>query len=173
MTVFFAVLCVFLLVGIGLAAEILRTSTSASQSADADSLRAALDRLASYEPIRRLFSAKDMELVQDSPELCDRLSAARREAMRRYLSQLRQDFMELWSVCRLLAPVSRDEDFVVKLIGQFVRFHGIFFVLHLRTATGLWSSVEKDLEHMADMLAGLRRQGSGLLESPQTSGAAA
>jgi len=173
MTVFFAVLCVLLLAGIGLAAEILRTSTAASQSADADSLRAALDRLASYEPIRRLFSAKDLELVDNSPALRDRLSAGRREAMRRYLSQLRKDFMELWSVCRLLAPVSRDEDFVMKLMGQFVRFHGVFFVLHVRTATGMWSSVEQDLEQMADMLAGLRRQGSGLLEAPQTSGAGA
>lgn len=174
MTVFVALLGVLLVVGIGIAAEIVRSSTVTPASADAASLRAAMDRLASYEPMRRLFSAADEDLVQEAdPGLGSRLQLARRKAMRLYLRQLRQDFMHLWSVCRMLAPVSQDQDFVVKLVRQLIQFHAMFFVLRVRTATGFWRSVDSDLERMSDMLSGLRAEGNGLLLAPAASSAGA
>lgn len=171
MTIFFALLGLLLLTGVGLAVEILRSASSAPQYADAGSLRDALDRLAAYEPMRRLFSKGDRSLVDADSKLQGRLQASRRKAMSLYLKQLRRDFMCLWSACRLLAPVSQDNDFVVKLVSHLFRFHLVYFALRLRCAAGFWMSVEADAKRMADMLSGLRAQGGGLLQATAASGA--
>ena len=171
MTIFFVLLGFLLLTGIGLAVEILRSAGTAPQFADAGSLRAALDRLAAYEPMRRLFSKVDRSLLDNDSKLQRRLQAARRKAMGLYLKQLRRDFMCLWSACRALAPVSQDSDFVGKLFSHLVRFHLVYFALRLRCAAGFWMSVEADAKRMADMLSGLRAQGGGLLQATAVSGA--
>ncbi len=166
MTIFAFILTLILAVGVALAYELLKMSGVPRASSDAASLHRALQRLAAYEPMRRLFATEDYDGFGSRPDLAARLLKSRRKAMRLYLRRLRADFMLVWSTCRLLAPVSNDPDFVFQLMRQLFVFHGLLAVLETRCLFGCWASVDVDLGRMADSLAGLHGQASNLLQTP-------
>jgi hypothetical protein len=80
-------------------------------------------RVASYQPVARLLEDGDFEFLANQTDLADRLSRSRRAAMRLYLRQIRRDFLEIWSVCRLLAPISPDPALASRLSRQYWSFH--------------------------------------------------
>lgn len=165
MTGFAIILFLILAVGIVLAFELLKMSRAADRPADAVSLHRAVARLADYSPMQRLFREDDLREVQGRPELAVELRAHRKKAMRLYLRRLRRDFMNVWSACRLLAPVSSDPDFVANLMRNLVQFHALVAVLHVRCTLGYWASIDADLTRLTESLSGMRIQASSLLYS--------
>ena len=165
------ILGLILAVGLVLAFELVKMSDSSAESPDAVSLHRALDRLATYRPMSRLFALTDFEDVRSQPELISSLRSQRKKAMRLYLRQLRSDFMQVWSACRLLAPVSTDPDFGFNLIRNLVTFQLFVSALHVRCFLGYWGSVDQDLNRLASTLTGLQSQATTLLHAPGEAGA--
>ena len=83
-----------------------------------------------YKPIARLFDAEDFEYLAGHADLAGRLSNSRGAAMRLYLVELRRDFLEVWNVCRLLAPISTDSRFVSRLSQQYWSFHWAYVCVY-------------------------------------------
>lgn len=83
-----------------------------------------------YKPIARLFADEDFEYLAGHADLAGRLSSSRGVAMRLYLVELRRDFVEVWNVCRLLAPISTDSRFVSRLSQQYWSFHWAYVCVY-------------------------------------------
>ena len=160
------ILGLILAVGLVLAFELMKMSGSVATSPDASSLHRALERLDTYQPMSRLFSTTDFEDVRSQPELLSSLRSQRKKAMRLYLRQLRSDFMQVWSACRMLAPVSTDPEFGMNLVRNFVTFQMCVIALRVRCRLGYWKSVDQDVSRLARSLAGIQTQASTLLHAP-------
>ena len=120
----------------------------------------------SYRPIGRLFASEDLALVEHRPDLKDKLLKSRRAVMRLYLTQLRQDFARIWTVCRLLTPVSDDPNFAYSLVRQTVLFHSLFALAYARCAWGFRAPVEVDISSLVDSFRELNQQAVQLLQMP-------
>ena len=174
MTVVVLILGLILLGGAGMAWELLRLNRAQPEKMDPNDWASPL-REESYRPMIRLFASDDFALMTDRPDLAEKLTLARKHAMRLFLEQLRQDFMRAWTVCRLLTPVSDDPNFALSLLKQLVVFHGLFVVTQARCLWGFRAPLEVDVAPLVDSFAQLRRGAGELLQAadPLAAGAAA
>ncbi len=120
--------------GIVLAAELLR---SRGGDPHQSSLAIGTDRAVSFEPLERLVDKERSALLDSNPELARKYGANRRKVLRAYLHELRSEYMRAFEVCRLLAPVSQDPNFVTTLMRSYVLFHLSYCGLWIRCNTGV------------------------------------
>lgn len=165
MTVVFVILFAIVLMGAGLALELLRMNRAAPKFLDGETIQNYLSRPVSYEAMGRLFSEDDFRFVGNHPGALRRWTMQRRQAMRLYLKQLRGDFQFSWSICRLLTPVSQDPDFGTMLVKQWVQFHTLYGVLTVRCVLGYGSSTDQQVQTLVQSLSALRTGAAGILDA--------
>ena len=168
MSVVIFLLVAIVLAGVVLAAELLRPS-AAPRRFDPTLLQVDQSFYASYEPMRRLFAEEDTEALRrrGRQDLLSRLYRSRRRVMRLYLRRLRADYLRLWSICRLLTPITDEEGFTSRLIRQYVRFHALFLAIEVRCALGLFLDNNRDVVRLTELLAQLKLDTAALLQSDQ------
>jgi hypothetical protein len=116
-----------------------------------------------YEPMRRLMDESDFHYVSDQGDLAERLRLARRTAMRLYLQQVRRDFLEVWGVCRLLAPISPDPALVSRLSRQYWSFHRAYLSVYAQFALPALVRKPAAADQLVRALADIREQAQSLL----------
>ncbi|MBI1357842.1 MAG: hypothetical protein GC160_26190 [Acidobacteria bacterium] len=120
---------------------------------------------ASYRAMERLFSRADFESLAGQPALQKRLIAARRLVLKSYLQQLRTDYLQVWAICRLLAPVSNDPAYLPELFQSYAAFHWRYALLRLHCATGLNPHILESVQQTMAPLTALRQQATGLIHA--------
>lgn len=166
MSIVIILLALIVVAGLVLAAELLRPN-SAPKRLDPSLLAADQSFYASYEPMRRLFSDADVEALRRSGrlDLLPKLYQSRRRVMSLYLRRLRSDYQRLWSICRLLTPITEEEGFTSRLLRQYVRFHALFAMIELRCALGLSLNSNHEIERLTELLAQLKQDTASLLRA--------
>lgn len=170
MITIFLLLGGILVIGVALAAELLRMSGCAAQPVDPARWQRELTDPASYRPMLRLFAEADFDFLSAlgaARGIRQRLRRSRAEVMTLYLRQLRGDFQRVWSLCRLLAPFSKDSELSVLLVRQFVVFHCLYFVLRLRCLTGWYGSADLNIALLFRVLGQIRTRASQALQTSQ------
>jgi hypothetical protein len=158
-----------LVIGLALAAELLRLA-GATQSLDPVRWQRELSNPVVYRPMSRLFAREDFSFVASRHAgrgMGRRLRRSRAAVMALYLRQMRNDFHEVWALCRLLAPLSHDSELSVLLLRQFVLFHGLYFVLRLRCLTGWYGSMDFDITRLVGVLNQIRSSAGRALQTSQ------
>ena len=163
MTVVFVILFAIVLMGAGLALELLRMNRAAPRFLDGETIQSYLSRPVSYEAMARLFSKDDAQFIGAHPGALRRWTTQRRQVMRLYLKQLRGDFQFSWSICRLLTPVSQDPDFGTMLIKQWIQFHVLYGTLTVRCVLGYGSSTDQQVQALVRSLSTLRTGAAEIL----------
>jgi hypothetical protein len=163
MTVVFIILFAIVLMGAGLARELLSMNRAAPSFLDGETIQDYLSRPVNYQAMGRLFSEEDCRFVGGHAGAMRRWTSQRRRAMRLYLKQLRADFQFSWSICRLLTPVSQDPDFATMLVKQWIQFHILYGVLNARCALGYGSSTDQQVQMLVRSLSTLRTGAAGIL----------
>lgn len=169
MTTILLLLGGILVIGIALALELLRLSR-APLSLPSAGLRQELTDPAVYRPMARLFSQPDLQFVASrhaSRSSRRRLRRARCEVMALYVRQMRGDFQRIWSLCRLLAPVSHDPELSVLLIRQFVIFHALCLLLQLRCLAGWYGRSGFEITSLVGVLNHLRLSANSALRNSE------
>ena len=162
MTFIVLVLLFTLAFGILLAAELLRAGRDGREQTFAES--AASSRVVSLEQLQRVLDDDDAQYLKVHPGLARKHRKDRRRVVRAYLQAMRQEFMRVFGVCRLLAPVSRDPDFVSQLARSFFVFHSAYFALWIGSWTGVSLSRFR-LANLSGTVQQLRAQADSLLHS--------
>lgn len=162
MTMLLIVLALIVLAALVLAVELLRP-VPVSEDALNELSRSLADGR-NYEPMTRLFEARDIHTVESLDGGAKRLTRQRAEVMRLYLKQLRRDFLMAWAVCRLLAPVSQEADPVVKLFHHWIKFHGLLGMVWIRTYVGHSSDAADQVKTLVAAFGDLRAGAAQLLE---------
>ena len=125
--------------------------------------------------IGRAFSQEDLHYLltcdQSTPQLVKRFRQTHRRVLALFLRDMCRDFYCAWSVCRQLAPLSKDPDFTFNLFQQFVIFHSLYLRVWLRSQVGDFGSVK--LDALADLLGQLRESAGQLVQVAQVQAAAA
>jgi hypothetical protein len=153
--------------GILLAAELLRSRRDEEDAPYSD----LGSRPLSFEPLGRLMDQRDIGLVKDNPDLTRKLASNRRRVVLAYLRELRHEFMRAFSICRLLAPVSPDPNFIATLTSACVSFHVAYFTLYVSCVTGMSINVER-VSKLVQPLDEMRSRASALLDMDAALGAA-
>ena len=161
-------LCVVLVFGVVLAAELLRVHKADKHAGYSPDLCA--HRAEVYSPVSRLCTLDDLQGLTERPDLFERMVASRRTALSLYLRELRRDFLQAWNVCRNLAPVSDDPELWNKLLRQYVQFHLGYGVVWLRCRVGFWETVDNDVRRLVDCLVTLRHGAAELLQTGEELG---
>ncbi len=159
-----------LVIGLALAAELLRMSGTTGQSVNSLRWKRELADPVTYRPMSRVFAPADFEFVAvwgGNRNMRRRLRRSRAEVMTLYLRQLRGDFQRVWALCRLLAPFSHDSELSILLVRQFVLFHCLYFVLRLRCLTGWFGSAESDIATLFRVLSQIRSKARSALQTSQ------
>ncbi len=164
---------VFLLAGaILMAVELLRPRTSVEGELDLDALRKDYSRPDPYAPMARLLSSEDDQYLCYRQSACEhlrlRLRKGRRKALRLYVRQLSADFSTAWGLCKLLAPISQDQDFVVRLAVSAVKFHSMHLLVRATLLVGAETVVRERLAELAQMGVELRSTAHSLLDTAAT-----
>ncbi|MBI1353208.1 MAG: hypothetical protein GC160_02600 [Acidobacteria bacterium] len=162
MTFIVLVLLFTLAFGVLLAAELLRASADSRGHSTAEAV--AGDRSISLEQLQRLLDDADGQYLQGHPSLARKHRQERRKVLRVYLQALRAEFLRVFGVCRLLAPVSRDPEFVSQLARSYAVFHSAYFLLWMSSWTGVSFSPAK-LAGLSQAVRQIRAQADGLLHS--------
>jgi hypothetical protein len=161
-----------LVIGLALAAELLRVSGAGGRPVDPARWRRELTDAVGYRPMSRVFAAADFLFLTGwgaDRAMRRRLRRSRAEVMTLYLRQLRGDFQRVWALCRLLAPFSHDSNLSILLVRQFVLFHCLYFLLRLRCLTGWYGSAEGDIAILFRVLSQIRSKARKALQSSQIS----
>lgn len=146
--------------GIVLAAELLRSRGGDPHDS---ALVVDSDRVVSFEPLERLVDKERAALVDSHPELARKYGASRRRVLRAYLTELRAEYLRVFEICRLLAPVSQDPNFVSTLIRSYALFHLAYCGLWIRCTTGIAINSGRILE-LKQPLEQMRSQAISLLD---------
>ena len=170
--ILYAILVLVLALAIALSWSILRLGRDPSKSRDG---KLDLEFPCPRPTIARAFSQEDLHYLltceQSTPQLVKRFRQTHRRVLGLFLRDLRRDFYCAWSVCRQLAPLSKDPDFAFKLSQSFVIFHGLYLRVWLRSQVGDFGSVK--LEALADLLGQWRESAGQLVQVAQVQAAAA
>jgi hypothetical protein len=170
MTTIILLLGGILIVGLALAMELLRLSR-APQALHPAKLRQELSDPAVYRPMARLFTQQDVLFVtshQASRGALRRLRRARCDVMALYLRQMRRDFHRIWSLCRLLAPLSHDSELSVVLVRQYAVFHVLYLVLQLRCLLGWYGYADFEITSLVAALNHIRLRAHSALRTSET-----
>ena len=158
----FIVLVLLFTLGFGLvlAAELLR---SRSGEPGDPSLVIDSDHVVSFEPLERLVDNERAALVDSNPELAQKYGASRRRVLRAYLKALRTEYLRAFEICRLLAPVSQDPNFVSTLMRSYALFHVAYCGMWIRCTTGVAINPARILD-LKQPLEQMRNQAISLLD---------
>ena len=123
-----------------------------------------LDSLASaeaYRPLGRLFSAEDSAFLRGfgsrGRRLAQNLGSGRSRVLRLYLRQIRKDFHGLWRLARELAPRSSNPEFGALVTKQWITFHVVLALVHVRSWFGWHLAVPVHVDGLISSLEDLRR----------------
>jgi hypothetical protein len=117
----------------------------------------------SYEPVTRLMGDADFDFLAEHADLAVRLRTARGEAMRLYLRQIRREFLDVWNVCRLLAPISPDPGFATRLSRQYWSFHFAYVSVYAQCMLPAMMPRTVAADRLVAALGGIRDQARELL----------
>lgn len=164
---------VFLLAGaVLMAVELLRPRAAQEGGLDLDALRKDYARPDPYGPMAKLLSDEDDDYLRGQSRACEhlrcRLRKQRRRALRYYVQRMKDDFSKTWRLCKLLAPISEDQDFVVRLASSALRFHSMHLLVSATLAIGAEGLVRERLSDLATMGTELRVTAHTLLDSAAT-----
>lgn len=165
MIVVYLILGLIVSTGVVLAVEMLRLGRATPKFVDPETIRGQLTKPFNYEAMGRLFSPEDARLTRADPRLYRRFRAERKKTMRLFLRQLRGDFVEAWSICRLLTPVSGDHDFAAMLMRRWLSFHLCYSLMTVGCALGLDWRVEGEVRKLVGSLTELREGARNILLS--------
>ena len=82
---------------------------------------------------------------------------ARRRLTRRCLREMRTAFLQVCSVCRLMAPYVDDPDFMTNVVREFFRFHVLYGRTHLRILLGGQFIGSVEIERLSNALGHLQQ----------------
>ena len=91
------------------------------------------------------------------------MKRARRKLTRRCLREMRGDFLQVCSVCRLIAPVVSDQEFMVKVVRELVRFHVFYVRAHVSVLVGTPLGGAVEPERFAQALGHLQQAAYAVL----------
>jgi hypothetical protein len=157
----FIILILLFTLGFGLllAAELLRAGSADKRL----TLGSGSDSLAPFGPLERLILEEDAVLPQENAKPTRRLDSRQRRVLRAYLGELRSEFVRAFGVCRLLAPVSRDPDFLSNLLRSYVAFHFSYYSMWVSCLTGVRLSGDQ-IRGLKQPLDLMRSQATELLD---------
>jgi len=89
-----------------------------------------------------------------------------------YLKRIRRDYLEVWNICRLLAPISPDPAFASRLTKQYWTFQWAYWNTLAHCFVPAWGDVSAP-ESLIRTLAEIREQAHGLLAASESAMAAA
>lgn len=162
MTFTVTVLVLTLIAAVWLACELLRPGIRAwfgGGPEDGDS-----KGTAAYAPVSRLLAEADFAYLADEEDLVARLREARSATLRLYLKRIRRDYLEVWQICKLLAPISPDPAFAAGLTKQYWAFHWAYAGLLARCVLpALLRGNGMAADRLVDILTEIRTQAQALL----------
>ena len=164
---------VFLLAGaVLMAVELLRPRPAQEGGLDLNALRSDYARPDPYAPMAKLLSDEDDQYLRGQSWACEhlrcRLRKQRRRALRFYVRRMGEDFSRTWRLCKLLAPISEDHDFVIRLASAAIRFHSMHLLVSATLTIGAEGLVRQRLSDLAEMGVELRATAHTLLDSAAT-----
>ena len=164
----FIVLVLLFTLGFGLllAAELLR----ARKTDDGSPLGHGADSMVQFGPLERLMLQQDEALPQECDAPARKLDSRQRRVLRTYLRELRSEFLRAFGVCRLLAPVSHDPDFLSTLLRSYAAFHISYGYMWVGCMTGIRVSADQ-LEGLKQPLNLMRSRATELLDIDAAVGA--
>ena len=86
-----------------------------------------------------------------------RLKRARRKLTRRCLREMRVDFLQVCSVCRLIGPYVDDPEFMTKVVRELLRFHVLYVRVHVRILLGTQLAGVGELDRLTTALGHLQQ----------------
>jgi hypothetical protein len=116
-----------------------------------------------FQPIARLIADADFEYLSGHDDLASRLTKSRGTVMRLYLVELRREFLEVWHVCRLLAPISPDPHFVSRLSRQYWSFHWTYATVFVFCLAPALTRKPAAVERLVSALSQVRAEARELL----------
>jgi hypothetical protein len=126
----------------------------------------------SYDPVSRLLDKEDFAAVAEHADLADRLRNSRDATMRLYLRQIRGEFLQVWDVCRLLAPISPDPAFASRLTRQYWSFHVAYVSVYAQCLLPAMMPASSAADRLVSALSDLREQARDLLAASDSALAA-
>ena len=122
----------------------------------------------SYGPVGRLLAEGDFSYLADEEDLAARLLETRSAAMRLYLKRLRRDYVEVWRICKLLAPISPDPAFASTLSKQYWSFHCAYFAVLVQCLLPSMGRRSTAADALVQTLSEIRDQAQGLLAASES-----
>ena len=116
-----------------------------------------------FQPIARLLADVDFDYLSGHDDLANRLTRSRGTVMRLYLVELRREFLEVWHVCRLLAPISPDPHFVSRLSRQYWSFHWAYATVFVYCMAPALARKPAAVERLVSALSQVRAEARELL----------
>lgn len=169
MTVVLVALGFVLLLGLGVAYELLRWGRVSSSEVDVSVFDQELSGPESYEPMSRLFAERDFDYVERNTSLgwvwSGKIRRTRYRVLSLYMTDLRCEFMKTCSICRLLAPMSPDPEFAFSLIRRLIQFHFTYFAVKWACWLGCYAYIRVDTAKMLDTLREIAGQAQGSLRA--------
>jgi hypothetical protein len=160
MTIVFLLLALVGCVAVVLAIELTQLFGGERRVANLPQLAERLADQDRYRPVERLFDEADLRFLKTrnaSPEAQTRLRRSRAKVMRSYMRMFRSDFHEAWSVGRLLAPFSHDDNFGVTLMKQLATFYRLYAILQVRMLAHAYQPVAIDVSGLVESLREARQ----------------
>jgi len=117
----------------------------------------------SYEPVSRLLADGDFAYLADEKDLAERLLEMRTATMRLYLHRIRRDYLEVWNICRLLAPISPDPAFASRLSRQYWSFHWAYAHLWMQCLAPSVGRQASAADRLVQTLTEIREHAHSLL----------
>ena len=88
--------------------------------------------------------------------------------MRLYVRRMGRDFKATWKLCKLLAPISEDPNFIVRLSTAALRFHVLHAVARVTLLIGADGFVRERIGELTEIGLDLRSTARTLLDSAAT-----
>jgi hypothetical protein len=171
MTVAMILFVLVILMGVGLARQLLASRSATSKLADSESFSRATAHLDRYHVMGRLFAQSDLAFVHAhacyGPQTLGRLRRQRRRICRLYLREIRADFARIWSLCRLLTPYVKDPEFSTALLRELVTFYTLYSLLWLGTLRDSTAHNLLDVDAIVGALTRLREAAQQALLSAE------
>ncbi len=167
-----AVLFLLLAGAIVMAFELLRPAKQEEGGLDLDALRRDYARPDPYAPMARLLGDDEEAFLREQSASCEHLRSKlrkqRRKAVRLYVKRMGADFDSTWRLCKLLAPISEDPNFVVRLGSAALRFHILHALVRVTLAIGADGFVRTRVSELTAIGSDLRSTAHTLLDSAAT-----
>ena len=122
-----------------------------------------------HPPLGRAFSRADLDFLfrhDGSPQMLRQFRRTRRRIMLLFLRDMRRDFHRAWSVCRRLAPLNENPDFIFALFRQLVEFEHLCLRVKFQCIVGGYG-VDLNLEALVAVLGRMREAADQLVRAAE------